>query len=181
MTYRRYVLLDRDGVINHDSDDFIKSPEEWLPIAGSLEAITLLNKQGYQIAVITNQSGLARGLFDVAMLEKIHDKMRTLVSEAGGNIDAIYVCPHGTDSDCQCRKPKPGLLMQVAAEKNINLAQTYFIGDSFRDLQAGMAAGAMPILVKTGNGQKTLTEHPNLTIPVFNTLYDAAKHIVSGQ
>jgi len=181
MTENRYVLLDRDGVINHDSDDFIKSPEEWQPIDGSLEAIALLNAHGYRIAVITNQSGLARGLFDDVMLEKIHQKMLRLVNEKGGNIDAVYFCPHGADSACNCRKPKPGLLESFAAEKHADLADTYFIGDSLRDIQAALAAGALPMLVKTGKGQKTLTEHPNLNIPVFDTLYDAAKHIVSGQ
>lgn len=181
MTENRYVLLDRDGVINHDSDDFIKSPEEWQPIDGSLEAIALLNAHGYRIAVITNQSGLARGLFDDSVLEKIHQKMHRLVSDKGGNIDAVYFCPHGADSACNCRKPKPGLLELFAAEKHADLAHTYFIGDSWRDIQAALAAGALPMLVKTGKGQKTLTEHPNLNIPVFDTLYDAAKHIVSGQ
>ncbi|TAL52578.1 MAG: D-glycero-beta-D-manno-heptose 1,7-bisphosphate 7-phosphatase [Methylovulum sp.] len=181
MTENRYVLLDRDGVINHDSDDFIKSPEEWQPIDGSLEAIALLNAHGYRIAVITNQSGLARGLFDDSVLEKIHQKMHRLTNDKDGNIDAIYFCPHGADSACNCRKPKPGLLELFAAEKHADLAHTYFIGDSWRDIQAALAAGALPMLVKTGKGQKTLTEHPNLNIPVFDTLYDAAKHIVSGQ
>lgn len=180
-THNRYVLLDRDGVINQDSDDFIKSPDEWQPIAGSLEAIALLNAHGYRIAVITNQSGLARGLFDEIMLDKIHQKMHRLANSKGGEIDAIYFCPHGADSDCNCRKPKPGLLELFAAEKNTDLTQTYFVGDSLRDIHAALAASARPILVKTGKGQKTLTEHPNLNIPVFDTLYDAAKHIVSGQ
>ncbi|MDD5275817.1 MAG: D-glycero-beta-D-manno-heptose 1,7-bisphosphate 7-phosphatase [Methylovulum sp.] len=177
----RYVLLDRDGVINEDSDDFIKSPEEWLPIAGSLEAIALLNAHGYKIAVITNQSGLARGLFDTAMLEKIHEKMCHLVSAKGGKIDAIYYCPHGADSACHCRKPQPGLLEQCADEHQLTLTDTFFIGDSLRDLQAGLAVNAKPILVKTGKGQKTLTRLPNLNIPVFDSLYDAASYIVSGQ
>ncbi|MDD5271210.1 MAG: D-glycero-beta-D-manno-heptose 1,7-bisphosphate 7-phosphatase [Methylovulum sp.] len=181
MDTNRFVLLDRDGVINYDSEDFIKSPDEWLPIAGSLEAIALLNAHGYQIAVITNQSGLARGLYDIAMLTRIHDKMHRLTAEHGGTITAIYFCPHGTDSTCDCRKPKPGLLLQCAAEQRINLSETVLIGDSYRDLQAAIAAGALPILVKTGNGEQTLNEHPNLTTPVFDTLYDAAKHLVSGQ
>ncbi|MDO9106004.1 MAG: D-glycero-beta-D-manno-heptose 1,7-bisphosphate 7-phosphatase [Methylovulum sp.] len=181
MDKQRYVLLDRDGVINEDSDDFIKSPEEWLPIEGSLEAIALLGAQGYRVAVITNQSGLARGLLDAAMLEQIHDKMRRLVSEHGGNIDAIYFCPHGPDSKCCCRKPKPGLLEQFATEHQVDLSRCYFIGDSIRDIQAGLAARAQPMLVKTGKGKKTLIDYPYLNIPVFDTLYDAAKHIVSGQ
>jgi D-glycero-D-manno-heptose 1,7-bisphosphate phosphatase len=179
MPENRYVLLDRDGVINHDSEDFIKFPEQWLPIAGSLEAIALLNDQGYKVVVVTNQSGIARGLFDNAMLEKIHEKMKRMVSEKGGKIDAIYFCPHGPDDDCNCRKPKPGLLESFAADNKVCLSGIAFIGDSLRDLQAALAVGANPILVKTGKGQKTLNENPDLTIPVFENLYDAAKFIIS--
>jgi D-glycero-D-manno-heptose 1,7-bisphosphate phosphatase len=175
----RYVLLDRDGVINHDSDEFIKSPEQWLPIDGSLEAIALLNRHGYKVVVITNQSGLARGLFDADMLEKIHAKMQRMTEEKGGKIDAIYFCPHGPDDDCACRKPKPGLFEAFAADNNIKLDGMTAIGDSLRDLQAAKAAGANPILVKTGKGQKTLTENPNLDIPVFENLYDAARYLTS--
>ena len=116
MSKQRYILLDRDGVINRDSDDFIKSPEEWLPIEGSLEAIAMLNEHGYKVIVVTNQSGIARGLFDAAMLEKIHDKMHRLVNEKGGAITAVYYCPHGPESTCECRKPKAGLLKAFAAD-----------------------------------------------------------------
>lgn len=179
MPENRYVLLDRDGVINCDSDDFIKSPEEWLPIAGSLEAIALLNEHGYKVVVITNQSGVARGLFDTAMLEKIHAKMRSMTEEKGGKIDAIYFCPHGPNDDCNCRKPKPGLLEAFATDNHVSLIGMAVIGDSLRDLQSAQAVGASPILVKTGKGQKTLTENPNLNIPVFEDLYDAAKYITS--
>lgn len=178
MTARRYVLLDRDGVINDDADDFIKSPDEWRPIAGSLAAIALLNAHGYRVAVITNQSGVARGLFDVDMLERIHEKMRDLTEQAGGAIDAIYFCPHGQDSRCACRKPQPGLLLQCAAEHGFELAQTCFIGDTLRDVEAAIAAGATPMLVKTGKGAQTLADHPQLKLPVFDTLYDAARYIV---
>ncbi len=181
MSEKRYVLLDRDGVINHDSDEFIKTPEQWQAIEGSLEAIALLNRAGYRVAVITNQSGLARGLFDEAMLESIHAKMQQLCSEKGGKIDAIYVCPHGPDCDCTCRKPKPGLLQAFAAENHVDLKEIAFIGDSLRDIQAAQAAGAKPILVKTGKGLKTQTDNPELTIPVFENLYDAAEHLLSGQ
>ncbi|MGZ8239488.1 MAG: D-glycero-beta-D-manno-heptose 1,7-bisphosphate 7-phosphatase [Methylobacter sp.] len=179
MPEKRYVLLDRDGVINHDSDEFIKSPEQWLPIEGSLEAIALFNAHGYKVVVITNQSGLARGLLDAATLENIHAKMQRMAAEKGGKIDAIYFCPHGPDDGCSCRKPKPGLLETFAADNNVNLSGIAFIGDSLRDLQAAQAAGASPILVKTGKGRKTLTENPNLDIPVFENLYDAAKHLTS--
>ncbi|MDO9423964.1 MAG: D-glycero-beta-D-manno-heptose 1,7-bisphosphate 7-phosphatase [Methylobacter sp.] len=179
MPENRYVLLDRDGVINHDSDDFIKSPEQWLPLAGSLEAIALLNKHGYRVVVITNQSGLARGLFDAAMLEQIHAKMQLMVAEKGGKIDAIYFCPHGPDDNCSCRKPKPGLLETFATDNHVSLIGMAVIGDSLRDLQAAQAVGASPILVKTGKGNKTLFENPNLNIPVFENLYDAAKYITA--
>ena len=179
MPKQHYVLLDRDGVINHDSDAFIKSPDEWIPIEGSLEAIALLNAQGYQVIVVTNQSGVARGLFDEAMLEKIHAKMHQLVSEKGGNITAIYFCPHGANSDCDCRKPKVGLLKAFAADFHADLTTIAVIGDSLRDLQAAEAVGAKPILVKTGKGRQTLLNNPQLNIPVFENLYDAAQHLIS--
>ncbi|MDD5579475.1 MAG: D-glycero-beta-D-manno-heptose 1,7-bisphosphate 7-phosphatase [Methylobacter sp.] len=181
MSQNHYVLMDRDGVINYDSDDFIKSPDEWHPLEGSLEAIALLNKHGYKIAVISNQSGLARGLFDEATLEKIHAKMHQMLAEKGGKIDAVYFCPHGPQSQCLCRKPKPGLLESFANDKNIDLNGIAFIGDSLRDIHAAQAVNANPILVKTGKGQKTLNKHPNLNIPVFENLYDAAKYLVSRQ
>jgi len=181
MLKNNYVLIDRDGVINYDSEHFIKSPEEWKPIEGSLEAIAILNKHGYHVVVITNQSGLARGLLDESMLEKIHAKMCQLAAEKGGKIDAIYVCPHGPSSDCVCRKPKPGLLEFFAKDKNTSLNGIAFIGDALRDIQAAQAAGASPILVKTGKGQQTLIDNPNLNIPVFENLYEAAKHIISAQ
>ena len=181
MPKQHYILLDRDGVINHDSDAFIKSPKEWLPIEGSLEAIALLNVHGYQVIVVTNQSGVARGLLDEPMLEKIHAKMHQLVSEKGGHIAAIYYCPHGPNSDCECRKPKAGLLKAFADDFHADLTAIPVIGDSLRDLQAADVVGAKPILVKTGKGQQTLINNPQLNIPVFENLYDAAKYITSGR
>lgn len=175
-----YVILDRDGVINQDSDKFIKSPQEWLPLPGSLEAIALLNRHGYKIAVITNQSGIARGLYDLSTLKAIHEKMQQMVNAAGGSIETIYFCPHGPDSDCLCRKPKPGLFNSFAKDKNIDLQDVYSIGDSLRDIQASIAANANPILVKTGNGRQTLQDNPQLCIPIFENLYDAATYIVSA-
>ena len=179
MPKQRYVLLDRDGVINRDSDDFIKSPEQWLPIEGSLEAIALLNAHGYKVIVVTNQSGIARGLFDVAMLEKIHDKMHRLLNEKGGAIAAIYYCPHGPDSHCECRKPKAGLLKAFAADFDADLTTIAVIGDSLRDLQAAEAVCAQPILVKTGKGQQTLTNNPHFNSLVFENLYEAATYITA--
>ncbi|MDD4914238.1 MAG: D-glycero-beta-D-manno-heptose 1,7-bisphosphate 7-phosphatase [Methylococcales bacterium] len=174
-----YVILDRDGVINIDSAGFIKSPAEWLPIDGSLEAIALLNEHGFKIAVITNQSGIERGLYDLAALAAIHDKMRQLVSAAGGGIEAIYFCPHGPDSHCNCRKPKPGMFLTFASDRGADLKNTYSVGDSIRDIQASMAAGCRPLLVKTGNGLQTIQNNPQLNVPIFENLYDAATHIIS--
>ena len=179
MFKQRYILLDRDGVINRDSDDFIKSPEEWLPIEGSLEAIAMLNEHGYKVIVVTNQSGIARGLFDAAMLEKIHDKMHRLVNEKGGAITAVYYCPHGPESTCECRKPKAGLLKAFAADFDAELAKIFVVGDSLRDLQAAQAVGAQPILVKTGKGQQTLINNPQFDSLIFENLYDAAKYITA--
>ena len=181
MERKQFVILDRDGVINEDSDNFIKSPEEWRPLPGSLEAIALLNRHGYEVVVITNQSGIARGLFDRATLEKIHDKMRSLVEKSGGKIAAIYICPHGPADHCACRKPKPGLLEQFAREQNVRLSNIPLIGDAQRDIEAALAVGARPILVRTGKGEKTLAAHPQLTIPVFKDLYDAAQSLLSEQ
>jgi len=179
MSKQRYVLLDRDGVINYDSDEFIKSPEEWLPIPGSLEAIAMLNASGYKVIVVTNQSGIARGLFDVAILQKIHDKMHRLLNEKSGAITAVYYCPHGPDSACECRKPKAGLLKAFSADFDADLTMMAVIGDSLRDLQAAEAVGAQPILVKTGKGLQTLTNNPQFNSLVFENLYDAAKYITA--
>ena len=173
------MILDRDGTINIDSDAFIKSPEEWVPLPGSLEAIALLHRHDFQIIVVSNQSGVARGLFDLATLGAIHTKMQRMVDEAGGAIDAIYFCPHGPDDQCECRKPEDGLFRRFAADYDVDLSQVYAVGDSLRDLQAAESAGAKPILVKTGKGEKTLVKHPELHCPIFETLYDAAKFIVS--
>lgn len=174
----KYVLLDRDGVINFDSDDFIKSPDEWLPIPNSLEAIAQLHQAGYKIIIITNQSGVGRELYSDADLTAIHLKMQQLVNAACGKIEHIYYCPHLPTADCKCRKPKAGMLLQFAQDYAVDLDNTYFIGDSLRDLQAGFAANAKPILVKTGNGAKTFAANPDLDIPIFETLYDASQFIL---
>jgi len=170
----RLVILDRDGVINKDSDDFIKSPEEFVPLPGSLEAIARLNAAGYQVAVATNQSGIARGLFDLDALDAMHKKLDTLLSEVGGQIDVLVYCPHAPDANCDCRKPKPGLLQQISQKLGIELDDLPVIGDSLRDLESAQAVGATPMLVRTGKGErslKQLNEKPGLAnVPVFKDL-----------
>ena len=152
----KLVILDRDGVINLDSERYVKSPEEWKPIAGSLEAIARFTQAGFRVVVATNQSGVGRGLFDMATLNAIHDKMHKAVNQLGGRIDAVFFCPHAQDAGCACRKPQPGMLLEIAGRFNVALAGVPAIGDSLRDLQAASAAGARPILVLTGKGQQTL-------------------------
>lgn len=151
----KLVILDRDGTINQDSDQYIKSPAEWKPIAGSLEGIARLTQGGWRIVVATNQSGIARGLFDMATLNAIHAEMHRAVNQAGGRIDAIFFCPHAADSNCECRKPKPGLLREIASRLDVELKGVPVIGDSMRDLEAAAAVGAQPYLVLTGKGRKT--------------------------
>lgn len=172
------VFLDRDGVINVDSKDFIKSPDEWQPITNSLEAIALLSQAGFKVVVVTNQSGIGRGLFTVETLDTMHDKMRQLTAEKGGSIEAIYYCPHAPEIDCDCRKPKPGLLHQFHQDTGIPLQGLFFVGDAWRDVQTALAVGAKPLLVKTGKGMRTITDHPEWDIPVFEDLYAAAEYIV---
>lgn len=151
----KLIILDRDGVINHDSDEFIKSPDEWLPIPGSLEAVARLNQAGYRVVVCTNQSGVARGYFNIVTLNEIHQKMHRLAKQAGAEIDAVFFCPHAADDNCDCRKPKPGMLREVAERYSVNLKGVPTVGDSLRDLQAGFVAGCVPYLVLTGKGEKT--------------------------
>ena len=151
----KLVVLDRDGVINHDSDAFIKSPAEWKPIDGSLEAIALLSQHGFTVAVASNQSGVARGLLDRRTLHSVHRKMRRAVRKAGGAIDRIVYCPHHPDDSCDCRKPEPGLLRRLERHYGTNLSGIPVIGDSERDLVAAKAVGARPMLVLTGNGAAT--------------------------
>ena len=151
----KLVILDRDGTINQDSDQYIKSPSEWKPIPGSLEAIARLTQRGWRCVVATNQSGIARGLFDMAALNAIHTEMHRAVGQAGGRIEAIFFCPHAADSDCECRKPKPGLLREIAARFDVELTGVPMIGDSLRDLEAAAAAGPQHCLVLTGKGRQT--------------------------
>ncbi|RDB44648.1 D-glycero-beta-D-manno-heptose 1,7-bisphosphate 7-phosphatase [Halomonas sp. DQ26W] len=152
----KLVILDRDGVINHDSDYYIKSLEEWLPYIGTIDAIARLSQAGWTVAVATNQSGISRGYYDVAALENMHDELNRLVADAGGNIAHIAYCPHGPDDGCDCRKPRPGLLEEIRQTLKLNtLAGSWMVGDSLRDLQAGEAMGCRPVLVRTGKGRRT--------------------------
>ncbi|MGQ0525879.1 MAG: D-glycero-beta-D-manno-heptose 1,7-bisphosphate 7-phosphatase [Betaproteobacteria bacterium] len=151
----KLVILDRDGVINYDSASYIKRPEEWKPIPGSLEAIARLTQNGYHVVVASNQSGIARGLFDMATLNAIHDKMHRALGHLGGRIDAVFFCPHADEAHCACRKPRSGLLEEISHRFNVNLKDVPSVGDAQRDLEAAAAVGAQPILVLTGKGEKT--------------------------
>lgn len=151
----KLVILDRDGTINEDRDDYIKSPAEWKPIPGSLEAIARLTQAGHRVVLATNQSGIGRGLFDTAALNAIHEALQRAVQQAGGRIDAIFFCPHADAAGCECRKPRPGMLLEIGRRLNVPLEGVPMVGDALRDLQAAAAAGARPVLVLTGKGEKT--------------------------
>ena len=174
------VILDRDGVINHDSDEFIKSPDEWRPIDGSLDAIRRLSEAGFEIAVATNQSGIGRKLLDVPTLEAIHKKMKSAVRDAGGDIGKIVYCPHHPDTGCDCRKPLPGLLRQLSRKYGVPLENVPVVGDSLRDLEAATAVGARPILVLTGKGRKTATqlEGQNVAVDTYDDLSGVADALI---
>lgn len=173
------VILDRDGVINYDSADYIKSPEEWHAIEGSLEAIAQLNRANIKVAVATNQSGIARGFFDEMMLEKIHQKMLNELASVGGYIDTIVICPHHPTDNCLCRKPRPGLLQKASNLLDIPLTQAIMIGDSFKDFQATQQAGCDFALVKTGNGMTTLEKISTTDVLVYADLLIAVKDLLS--
>lgn len=176
----KLVILDRDGVINFDSEQFIKSPEEWKPIPGSLEAIAALNQAGFRVVVASNQSGIGRGLFEMATLNAIHAKMHKMVAQAGGRIEAIFFCPHPADSNCACRKPKAGMFQDIAARYHTDLAGVYAIGDSPRDIEAAAAAGAKPILVLTGKGTKTSNKSGlPADVRIFDNLAAAARALIA--
>ena len=177
----KLIILDRDGVINEDSDAYIKSVDEFIPLPGSLEAIARLKKAGYTIAVATNQSGIARGYFDEATLAAMHDKLAHLLDEQGGEIDYIAYCPHGPDDKCDCRKPLPGLLKEISTHFNIELTNVPIIGDSLRDLQSARSVGAYPILVKTGKGKRTLENADQISdIPVYADLAAAVDALLNN-
>ena len=180
----KLIILDRDGVINEDSDNYIRSVDEWIPVPGSVKAIAELSKAGYTIAIATNQSGLARGYFPESELHAMHNKMNALVEAAGGKISTILFCPHGPDDLCDCRKPKPGMVEQLLNLHNAKFNETWVVGDSLRDLQAGLSAGCKVALVKTGKGERTLKvieeKEPQLkNIPLFKNLKDFSEQLLS--
>lgn len=177
---RGLVILDRDGVINRDSDEFIKSTEEWQALPGSIDAIAAMSIGGFTLAVASNQSGIARGLFDQRALDAMHHKMLELVGAAGGHINKIVICPHGPDDGCDCRKPRPGLLEQLANHFETPLTGVPVIGDSLRDLEAAAAVDAKPILVRTGNGTRTEAALPErfANVPVYDDLAAAARALL---
>lgn len=181
------IILDRDGVINADSDAYIKSLEEWQPLPGSIEAIARLSQAGHRLAVATNQSGLGRGLFDLDDLEAMHRHLNELVAQAGGHLDGIFYCPHTPEDHCDCRKPQPGLLDAIARELSVELTDALLVGDSLRDLQAGLARDCRPVLVKTGKGERTLdklAEHPEpglKQLAVYDDLAAVADAVLNGE
>lgn len=177
----KLLILDRDGVINHDSDAYIKSVQEWIPIPGSIEAIADLSKAGWTVAVATNQSGIARGYYDLATLDAMHAQLRTLVAEQGGEVGLIVYCPHGPDAGCDCRKPLPGMLHQIARHYAADLKGVWFVGDSKGDLQAALAVEAQPVLVLTGKGNRTIGgEVPKGTL-VFDDLAAIARELIHNR
>lgn len=175
----KLLILDRDGVINHDSDAYIKALDEWIPIPGAITAIARLSQAGWTVAVATNQSGIARGYYDLEILDSMHQRLRELVAEQGGELGVVVYCPHGPDEGCDCRKPKPGMLLQIAQHYGVALRGTWFVGDSRGDLDAALAVDCQPVLVKTGKGERTLTKPlPEGTL-VFDDLAAVADQLLS--
>jgi D-glycero-D-manno-heptose 1,7-bisphosphate phosphatase len=180
----KLIILDRDGVINHDSDDYIKSPDEWIPIPGSLDAISRLNHAGYHVAIASNQSGISRGYFSLETLAAMNVKMNEQLSQLGGRIDAMFFCPHGPNDGCDCRKPRPGLLTEIGNRFQAELGDVMFVGDNINDVKAARAAGAQPVIVKTGKGEQTaslLVEENINGVPVFDDLAGVVNSILENQ
>ncbi len=177
----KLIILDRDGVINEDSDAYVKTIDEWKPIPGSMQAIALLNRAGFRVAIATNQSGISRGMFDLETLAAMHNKMYKLAAEVGGHIDSVFFCPHGPEANCMCRKPKSGLFLEIALRYSVSLQGVPVVGDSLRDIQAGSNVGCKPYLVRTGKGEATLRDKAD-QLPegtdVFDDLLSLAKHLV---
>ncbi|MHB1951430.1 MAG: D-glycero-beta-D-manno-heptose 1,7-bisphosphate 7-phosphatase [Acidiferrobacteraceae bacterium] len=167
----RLIILDRDGVINEDSDDYIKSVDEWIPIPGSIEAIARLYQNDYRIAVASNQSGVGRGLFSMDVLNRIHNRMIEAVVQQGGQVEAVFFCPHTPEQQCRCRKPRVGLFEEIADRLKVNLSTAYVVGDSLKDLEAARAVHARPALVRTGKGARTIAEGRGIAdVPIFDDL-----------
>jgi D-glycero-D-manno-heptose 1,7-bisphosphate phosphatase len=177
----KLIILDRDGVINEDSDAYIKGPDEWVPIPGSLEAIARLNSAGYLVVVATNQSGLARGLFDIEDLDAIHQKLHTELSRIGGHLDGIFFCPHHPEADCACRKPRPGLYQAIGQRFNVPLVGVPMIGDSLGDLLVAQTVGGYPVLVRSGKGRRTeVSGQLPPGIEVFADLAAVVQHLLKN-
>ena len=176
----KLIILDRDGVINQDSDDYIKTEQEWQAIPGSLRAIARLNHHGYRVVAATNQSGLARGKLTLKDMNKIHKKMHTLLAQYGGAVEAVFFCPHGQDDGCACRKPNPGLFREIGKRLRTSLNGVVTIGDRLSDVQAALAVGARPMLVRTGKGQQQIDEGiiPD-NIPVYDDLAQATSALLA--
>ena len=167
----KMVILDRDGVVNHLMEDDVTTVDGWDPISGSIEAISRLKKAGYLVTMASNHTGIARGLYTEAELKAMHDKMQALLATRGASIDGIFYCPHGPQDNCICRKPKPGLLFQIARQFDIDLSQTPLVGDDISDIQAAKMANAKPVLVRTGKGEYVMQHFPEaLDVPVFDDL-----------
>ncbi len=180
----KLIILDRDGVINYDSDDYIKSVDEWHAIPGSLQAIADFNRAGYKVVVVTNQSGIGRKMYSLTELNQMHNKMENQLAQIGGKIDAIYYCPHVAEDNCNCRKPKTGLYERISINFNVDLAGVVAIGDTLTDLQAAYKMKCQPILVRSGKGERTLADPQyktftqtitNIKIPVYNDLAEFAR------
>jgi D-glycero-D-manno-heptose 1,7-bisphosphate phosphatase len=176
--HKQVVVLDRDGVINQDSVNYIKHPDEWQAIPGSLEAIALLHQHGIDVHVATNQAGVAKGKLTLSLLQAIHEKMMNLIHEAGGDIKSIQFCPHHPNDRCDCRKPAPGMLLRIAEQYGPEQMQICYVGDSSKDISAAKAAGFRPVLVLTGNGKQTLQQQPDLD-SVFENLLTFTQQIIS--
>jgi len=176
---KKIIVLDRDGVINRDSSEYIKTPDEWLPIPGSLEAIAKLVDHGFRIFIATNQSGIGRGLFNEATYKTIEQRMIECIESAGGHVEGVFYCPHGPEAQCDCRKPMGGLLLQIEEATGQKLAGCFLVGDSLRDLQAAETVAAQGILVLTGNGRKTLAGlDADHGVPVFDDLSGAVEWVI---
>lgn len=174
------IILDRDGVINEDSDAYIKTLDEWIPLPGSIDAIARLSRAGYTVLVATNQSGIARGYFDLATLDAMHKRLADLVRDAGGEMGKVFYCPHGPDDGCDCRKPAPGLIDQIVTEYG-DVTGAPLIGDSLRDLEAGVARGCKPVLVLTGKGTKTRDKGLPAAlghVDIYDSLADFTDHLL---